>query len=58
VVKRAQRIVPVKPVRKEEPKPSAWPTELHSGEGAASVMDTLQKMEKRRGAAKPRDPAP
>lgn len=30
-----------------EPKP-AWPAERHSGEGSASALETLQKLESRR----------
>lgn len=56
VVKRTQRSGPAKqPARKQEPKP-AWPVERHSGEGSASALETLQKLEKRRVASKPRDP--
>lgn len=53
MVKRTPRAA--KPTRKEEPRP-AWPLERHSGEGSASALETLQKLEKRRVAAKPRDP--
>jgi hypothetical protein len=56
-VKRTQGTGPARPARKEEPKP-AWPAERHSGEGSASALETLQKLEKRRGAARPGDPAP
>jgi hypothetical protein len=55
VVKRAQRPSPSRPARKEEPKP-AWPAERHSGEGSASALETLQKLEKRRSAGKPAEP--
>jgi hypothetical protein len=55
VVKRTQRAGPAKPARKQETKP-AWPTERHSGEGSASALETLQKLEKRRVASKPREP--
>ena len=40
---------------RQEPKPVA-PLERHSGEGSASALETLQKLEKRRVAAKPADP--
>jgi hypothetical protein len=56
-VKRTQRTGPARPGRKQEPKP-AWPAERHSGEGSASALETLQKLEKRRGAARPGDPPP
>jgi hypothetical protein len=52
-VKRSQRAVP--PVRKPEPKPP-WPLERHSGEGAASALEMLQKLEKRRVAGQPAEP--
>jgi hypothetical protein len=54
VVKRTQRGGPAKAARKQEPK--QWPIERHSGEGSASALETLQKLEKRRVAAKPGDP--
>jgi hypothetical protein len=53
-VKRTQRAGADKP-RKPEPKPS-WPVERHSGEGSASALETLQKIEKRRVAGKPAEP--
>jgi hypothetical protein len=52
-VKRTQRTGTAKP-RKQEPKPT-WPLERHSGEGSASALETLQKIEKRRVAGKPAD---
>jgi hypothetical protein len=55
-LKRTQRTGPARPTRAPEPKP-AWPAERHSGEGSASALETLQKLEKRRGAARPGDPA-
>lgn len=54
-MKRTQRSGPSKPDRKEE-APPAWPVERHSGEGSASALETLQKLEKRRVADKPADP--
>jgi len=54
-VKRTQRAGPGKPARKQEPRP-AWPLERHSGEGSASALETLQKIERRRSAGKPADP--
>lgn len=56
-LKRTQRTGSPRPARKPEPKP-AWPAERHSGEGSASALETLQKLEKRRGAARPGDPPP
>jgi hypothetical protein len=52
-VKRTQRAGTARP-RKQEPKPM-WPVERHSGEGSASALETLQKIEKRRVAGKPAD---
>jgi hypothetical protein len=54
-VKRSQRTGSAKPPRKQENKPM-WPLEPHSGEGAASALEALQKIEKRRGSSKPADP--
>ena len=53
-VKRTQRAGPP-PVRNSEPKPS-WPLERHNGEGAASALEMLQKLEKRRVADQPAEP--
>jgi hypothetical protein len=55
VVKRTQRASPSPAQRKQETKP-AWPVECHSGEGSASALETLQKLEKRRVAGKPAEP--
>lgn len=57
-MKRPQR-TGAKPARaKPEPKP-AWPPERHSGEGSASALETLQRLESRRRLpAKPADPHP
>ena len=44
-----------KPAPKQEAKP-VWPIERHSGEGSASALETLQKLEKRRASARPADP--
>ena len=54
-LKRKPKPGPIEPERKQETKP-LWPIERHSGEGAASALDTLQKLEKRRVAARPADP--
>jgi hypothetical protein len=56
-VKRTQRMGPSRPPRKPEAKP-AWPIERHSGEGSASALEILQKLEKRRTVAKPQEPHP
>lgn len=48
MTKRTSRAGLPKPGRiKTEPKP-AWPAERHSGEGSASALETLQKLESRR----------
>jgi hypothetical protein len=52
VVKRSTKAAPAKASRPEDTKP-AWPAERHSGEGAASALETLQKMEERRDAGRP-----
>lgn len=58
MVKRTQpRAGPSRPARKQEPKP-AWPVERHSGEGSASALETLQKLERRRVSSQPADPRP
>jgi hypothetical protein len=62
VVKRTQRARPPPARTKQEAKP-AWPAERHSGEGSASALETLQKLEQRRVAGKPAadpvdDPSP
>jgi hypothetical protein len=54
-VKRTQqRAGPTRPPRKPEPGP-AWPLERHSGEGSASALETLQKLERRRVSSQPAD---
>lgn len=53
--KRTTRAGPNKAARKD-PAPPAWPAERHSGEGSASALETLQKLEKRRVASRPNDP--
>lgn len=56
MAKRTQRGGPGKPARKQEPK-AAWPVERHSGEGSASALEMLHKLEeKRRNAVRPADP--
>lgn len=53
--KRIRRPAPSRPGRKEEPKP-AWGSESHSGEGSASALETLRKLEQSRKANRPADP--
>lgn len=57
MVKRTPRSGTPRPPRKPEPKP-AWPIERHSGEGSASALETLQKLEKRRVVSRPADSDP
>ena len=45
--KRKPRGSPPPPRTSPEPKP-AWPAERHSGEGSASALETLHKLESRR----------
>lgn len=52
-----QRAASARPARKQEPKP-VWPIERHSGEGSASALETLQKLERRRVSSLPADPHP
>jgi hypothetical protein len=47
VSKKAQR-TGVRPARALPEVKPAWPTERHSGEGSASALETLQKLESRR----------
>ena len=42
--------------RPPSPIKAAWPAERHSGEGAASALETLQKMEKSRDVGRPSEP--
>jgi hypothetical protein len=51
VLKRPQRQGLLQPPRPPEPTP----VEQHSGEGAASVLEMLQKQEQRRVPEKPPD---
>lgn len=55
MVKRSQRPGPAKPARQPEPKPAPG-VERHSGEGSASALETLHKLEKRRIARSPEPP--
>ena len=57
LAKRTQRTGPSRPQRIQETKP-AWPIERHSGEGSASALETLQKLERRRVVSQPADPHP
>ena len=44
---------PLRPTPEQKP---AWPSEGHSGEGAASALAVLQRLEKRGGAGRPAEP--
>jgi hypothetical protein len=56
VAKRTQRGGAKPAPARQEPKP-AGPPERHSGEGSASALETLQKLESRRRLpGKPADP--
>lgn len=57
MTKRTRRPPPAKSVPREEARP-AWPVERHSGEGSASALETLQKLEQRRVVSRPPDPHP
>lgn len=53
--KRMRRTGPPRLERREETR-SSWPVEGHSGEGSASALEILQKLETRRVAARVADP--
>ncbi|MEJ5988816.1 hypothetical protein WG902_02365 [Ramlibacter sp. PS3R-8] len=55
MAKRSIKAAPEKVPRPPETKP-AWAADRHSGEGAASALETLQKMEKSRVAGQPAEP--
>ena len=55
VGKRARRPAPASPEPGATERPS-WPAEGHSGEGSASALEMLQKLEDRRVAARPAEP--
>lgn len=58
-MKRAQRTGAPRPGRTEPEARPASPLERHSGEGSASALETLQKLEStRRLPAAPAEPAP
>jgi hypothetical protein len=57
VGKRTRRPGPASTEPRQETRPS-WPAEGHSGEGSASALETLQKLEIRRVAARAVDPGP
>lgn len=57
MAKRTQR-ARVRPGRKTEPERPAWPVQGHSGEGSASALAVLQKLEKGRDARRPAEPPP
>lgn len=51
MAKRSPRTGPSKPGRAKSDPKAAWPQEQHSGEGSASALATLQKLESRRSLA-------
>jgi hypothetical protein len=55
VAKRNTKAAPTKARLPPETK-LAWSNERHSGEGAASALATLQKMEKSRTVSRPTEP--
>ena len=58
MVKRTQR-AGIRPARPQPETKPAWPLEQHSGEGSASVLETLQKLESHRSlTGKSADPHP
>ena len=57
MTKRTRRPPPAKSEPREEARP-AWPAERHSGEGSASALVTLQKLEQRRVVSRPPEPHP
>jgi hypothetical protein len=58
VVKRTER-PGARPAQAEADNKPAWPAEQHSGEGSASALESLQKMEIRRVASQAApEPAP
>ena len=57
MAKRTQRAGAKPAPARQEPKPVA-PLERHSGEGSASALETLQKLESRRRLPRPADPHP
>ncbi|HSV83456.1 MAG TPA: hypothetical protein VLK85_30020 [Ramlibacter sp.] len=55
MTKRVQRAAAKPPRARPDPKPM-WPSERHSGEGSASALEALQKLERQRRLPRPRDP--
>jgi len=58
VPKRHLRPGPSRPAPSPEPKVAWGAVERHSGEGSASALETLQKLEKRRLDRRPAEPPP
>ena len=56
VAKRTPRPRPAQPAREKELP--VWPAESHSGEGSASALEMLQKLERHRVASRPADLRP
>jgi hypothetical protein len=54
MVKRRQRNDPAKPP--DPGTPPAWPADRHSGEGSASALEMLQRLEAGRVARQGEDP--
>jgi hypothetical protein len=60
LAKRTPRAAPARSPPKKEAKP-AWPADRdsgHSGEGSASALEVLHKLEKRRAFPRPPEPHP
>jgi hypothetical protein len=55
LAKRTPRAAATRTPPKKEAKP-AWPADRHSGEGAASALEVLHKLEKRRAFPRPPEP--
>lgn len=55
-MKRSQRAGPSRPAGAPQESKPGWPLERHSGEGSASALETLQKLESHRLPTQPGDP--
>jgi hypothetical protein len=53
---RKERPATGKPTKTKRDNKPAWPVERHSGEGSASALETLRKLETRDDLQRPRDP--
>lgn len=56
-MKRTQRAGPPRPAGAPQESKPGWPQERHSGEGSASALETLQKLESHRLPTRPGDPS-